>query len=145
VGLAYILLATIAASLYSILQKPFLKKYHTIQATTYVIWGGTLFLLLYSPVLKHDLLKASLGNTITVIYLGMFPATIGYIAWNYALSQISVSHAVSFLYFVPFLATLFEWLYLGEVPTLFSLVGGLLAILGVGLVNYSYNKKRLVV
>lgn len=138
VGILYILLATIAGGSYSVLQKPFLKKYHAIEATTYVIWGGTLFLLMYLPRLKQDLLIAPFKSTLMVIYLGIFPATIAYIAWSYALQEMQTSKATSFFYFTPFLATLLGWFLLGEVPMLLSVIGALLAILGVWLVNQSY-------
>lgn len=144
-NLSYILLATLAGGCYSILQKPFLKKYHAIEATTFVIWGGTLFLLLYSSHLQHDLLHASFKATGTVIYLGIFPAAIGYMAWSYALQEIPASQAVSFLYFTPFLATTIGWIWLGEVPTGLSIFGGLLSIAGVWLVNQSYQRRTVAI
>lgn len=139
VSISYVLFATLAGSCYSIFQKPFLKKYHAIEATTYVIWGGTLFLLINIPHLQQDLLTASLKATLTVIYLGIFPAAVGYIAWSYVLAEIPVARAVSFLYFMPFLATILGWICLGEVPVLLSIIGGILAIIGVWLVNQSYH------
>jgi len=135
----YILIATFAGSMYSVLQKPFLKKYHAVETTTYVIWGGTLFLAIYVPALRHDLLNASFKTTLTVAYLGVFPAAVGYIAWSYALSAIPASRAVSFLYFTPFVATLLGWVWLHEIPVGLSIVGGACAILGVWLVNQSYR------
>ncbi|TAK78522.1 MAG: DMT family transporter [Gammaproteobacteria bacterium] len=134
-GLTYILLATLAGGCFSGLHKPFLKKYHAIEATTYVIWGGTLFLSIYMPTLRHDVMNASLQTTLTVIYLGIFPAAIGYIAWSYVLSEIPASRAVSFLYFMPFVAMLLGWLCLGEMPVWLSVAGGVCAILGVWLGN----------
>jgi len=142
-SISYILLATLAGGCYSVLQKPFLKKYHAIEATTYVIWGGTLFLAFYASQLQHDLATASLGTTLTVVYLGIFPAAFGYIAWSYALAEIPASQAVSFLYFTPFLATLLGWIWLDEAPVWLSIAGGLLAIAGVWLVNQSYKKSSL--
>lgn len=137
-GMNYVLLATLAAGCYSVLQKPLLKKCHAIEATTFVIWGGTLFLAFYAPHLQHDLLTASLKATLTVVYLGVFPATLGYLGWNYVLSNIPASKAVSYLYFMPLLATILGWLYLHEMPVWISLVGGVVAIIGVVLINYSY-------
>jgi drug/metabolite transporter (DMT)-like permease len=134
----YMLIATVASAFYSVLQKPYLKKYHVIEVTTYLIWGGTLFLLLYISHLQQDLLHASAKATLMVIYLGIFPAAFGYIAWSYALAEIPAGRAVSFLYFTPFLATFLGWICLGEVPVWLSIVGGVLAIFGVWLVNRSY-------
>lgn len=140
ISMTYILLATISGSCYTILQKPYLKKYHVIVATTFVMWGGTLFLLMALPRLMHDLQVASLRSTLTVVYLGVFPAALGYLAWSYALSHIPVSRAVSFLYVMPVIATGLGWLFLGEVPTLLSFLGGLLTILGVYVINHSYRQ-----
>lgn len=140
VSMTYIVLATVSGSFYTIMQKPYLKKYHAIQATTYVMWGGTLFLLFYLPKLGHDLHTASLSSTLTVAYLGVFPAALGYLAWSYALAYIPASRAVSFIYFMPLLATGLGWLCLGEVPTLVALFGGLLTIVGVFIINRSYTQ-----
>lgn len=134
-GLMYMMMVVLASSFYGILQKPFLKKYHAIETTTYIIWGGTLFLCFYFPALQHDLTHASLKATLLVIYLGVFPAAIGYLAWSYVLSTMSASRAASFLYFIPFVTLLIGWLWLGEVPAMMSLIGGTIALGGVWLVN----------
>jgi drug/metabolite transporter (DMT)-like permease len=139
-SIAYVFLAALAGSCFTLLQKPYLKRYHAIEATTYVIWGGTLFLCFYAPKLQQDLMHASLLATCNAIYLGVFPAAIGYVAWSYVLSNISAARAMSFLYFTPFIATLLGWIFLGEVPVALSVAGGLLAMVGVWLTNQSYRR-----
>lgn len=143
-SVTYILIATVASGFYSILQKPFLKKYRAIEAAAYIIWGGTLFLFLFIPQLQHDLVHASWPATWAVVYLALFPGVLGYVAWSYVLAEIPAARAACFLYFMPFVATILGWLWLNEVPMWVSIIGGLLAIAGVWLVNQSYQASRLI-
>lgn len=143
-SLLYVLAAMLAGSCYSIMQKPLLKKYNAIEATTYVIWGGTLFLLFHVGKMEHDLVQASLYATLTVVYLGIFPAALAYIAWNYVLQNMSVSHTVSYMYTMPFVAAIMGWLLLGEKPAVISVIGAMIAIAGVWLVNQSYQTEIVV-
>lgn len=140
IGLIFIFLATIVNGLYSVLQKPFLRKYHAIDVTVFIIWSGTLALSIYAPELVRDMKTASLSSTLYVIYLGIFPAAIAYVCWSYALSAIPASRCASFLYFMPVIATLLGWLLLGEVPTPISLIGGLIALVGVWVANRAFMK-----
>ncbi len=137
VGCYFVLIAMFTGGIYSVMQKPFLKKYHAIQVTAYVIWGATLSLMVYAPQLWKNIQTASIPATSAVAYLGIFPSTFGYLAWSYGLKDIPVSQAVNYLYFTPIIATLIGWIWLGEVPGGLSLMGGLIALCGVWVVNRS--------
>lgn len=138
-GMLYIFIATFVGAFYSIMQKPFLKKYHAIDVAAYLVWGGALSLTVFIPDLIRDITNATLSATCAIIYLGVFPAAIAFAAWSYALASIPASRAVSFLYFMPIVATLLGWVWLDEVPMLISLIGGLIALCGVWVVNCSYK------
>jgi drug/metabolite transporter (DMT)-like permease len=134
-GAFLILLSAFSTSLYFVIQKPYLRKYNALELTAYSIWAGTIFMLVFLPGLSHAVGKAPINATLAVIYLGVFPAALGYVTWTYVLSRFPASNAVSFLYLNPALAILVAWIWLGEIPTTLSLMGGVLAILGVVLVN----------
>lgn len=136
-GLFFIFFAAIASALYSVLQKPFLKKYAALDVAIFIIWGGTLILLVFLPELGKSIKTAPLSATLAVIYLGIFPTTLAYIAWSYALAAIPASKCVSFLYFMPIITTFLGWVTLGEIPAVLSLVGGLIALIGVWLANHA--------
>ncbi|MGF1523474.1 MAG: DMT family transporter [Leptolyngbyaceae cyanobacterium] len=135
-GVSLVFLATLSISLYSVLQKPLLQRYTAIQFTTYAIWTGTLFLFLFAPGAVWSVAHAPVGPTLAVIYMGIFPGVVAYGAWSYVLSQIPASQAGSYLALIPVAALIIAWLWLREVPTPATLVGGIVVLCGVTLVNW---------
>ena len=134
-GVFILLLAAIAAATYFVLQKPYLIRYSALQLVTYMIWAGTLFLLVFTPGLIEEVTNAPIEATIATIYLGVFPSAVAYVAWSYALSRAPASIVVSFLYLQPVFAVIIAFIWLNEIPVLISIIGGVITILGVFLVN----------
>jgi drug/metabolite transporter (DMT)-like permease len=130
-----LLVTALSASIATILQKRLLARCSALGLITVAAWFGTLFLLPFAPGLGQALQKAPPAALWNVIYLGVFPGALSYALWAWALSKLPVATVVSFLYLVPPLATLLAWLWLGEVPPSFALIGGLLALCGVVLAN----------
>jgi drug/metabolite transporter (DMT)-like permease len=135
-----VLAAAVSMAIYTVAQKPLLKKYSPLQFTTYAIWAGTFFLLVFSPGLVRQIPTASLESTLAVIYMGIFPGVLGYFGWSYVLAHMPASKAGSFLYLTPAVAILIAWLWLGETPAVSAWFGGLLILTGVIIVNLSGKK-----
>jgi drug/metabolite transporter (DMT)-like permease len=72
--------------------------------------------------------------------MGVFTTALANALWAMVVAQMNVSRAVSFLYLVPAMAVLIAWLWLGEVPGMIALAGGVLVIAGVVLVNSGKSK-----
>jgi drug/metabolite transporter (DMT)-like permease len=145
IGVFEVMIATFVGGVYSVLQKPFLKKYHAIEVTAYIIWGTMIFLLYYLPEMVGSIKTASLQSTMAAIYLGVFPAAIGYLAWSYGLKEMSATEAANYLYLMPLIATLLGWIWLGEIPGWLAFFGGLIALFGVWIVNQpKMFSKRIV-
>jgi drug/metabolite transporter (DMT)-like permease len=138
---ALILLAALSTSIYFVLQKPYLGKYGALAFTTYAIWAGTLLTLVYLPGLLSEVQTAPLGTTLAMVYLGVFPTAIAYATYAYAFSRIPAARAASFLYVIPVMAYVIAWLWLGEIPTSLSVVGGVVTLAGVLLVNIRRRRR----
>jgi drug/metabolite transporter (DMT)-like permease len=130
-----IVLAAVSSSIYFAFQKPYLSRYGALAFTTYAVWAGSLLALPFLPGLVSQVPSAPLGTTLAMVYLGVFPTAIAYVTYAYAFSRMAASRAVSFLYLIPVLAYLIAWLWLGEVPTLLSVVGSVVTLAGVVIVN----------
>lgn len=138
-----ILAAAIASAIYITMQKHYLGTYSALEFTAYSIWAGTLLMLPFASGLLRAIRTAPLAATAAGIYLGIFPAALAYLAWSYVLSHGSASRITTVLYLIPVIAIAIAWVWLGEVPKLISLLGGVIALVGVVLVNtIGHNKAQ---
>ena len=101
--------------------------------------------LVLSPFLPSALEQAGVASPEglgAAIYLGTIPSLVAYGSWAVALSRLPASRATNFLFCVPPVASLIGYVWLGEVPTVVGVVGGLLALGGVAVVNLKRGAKR---
>lgn len=134
-GALLILGSALCTSLSSIVQK---RLYSRHRPLTVAAWNMILGALCLAPALPNGFAQmASAGSEPfwSVIYLGIVPSLIAYASWSVALSRLPASRASNFMYCVPPVAVLIGFVWLGETPGLFGILGGALALAGVVLVN----------
>jgi drug/metabolite transporter (DMT)-like permease len=134
-GILFILLASITWAIYMILQKPLLERYSPIAVTIYTIWVATLLLLPFGRTVFQSIQSSGIQSTVAVIYLGIFPTVIALMCWSAVLSKIDASKASIFLYMVPVATIIIGFLWLHELPSLISCIGGIITIAGVIIAN----------
>ena len=119
-----------------------LGRYAALQVAAPSLWIGVVGLLIYVPGMAAAVRSAPFGATLALFYTGIFPIGIVYVTWAYVLSRMPASKAASFLYLIPFCATLFAWAILGETPSALSFAGAGTVLIGVFVVN-SRRKLRV--
>jgi drug/metabolite transporter (DMT)-like permease len=130
-----VLLSAVVTAAYFIISKPLLKSYSALEYTAYAIWAGTVPMLVFAPGLIRQMPHAAPSATWAVVYLGVFAAALAYVLWSYALARMPASLLSTFLYLTPVLAMGIAWAWIGEVPALLTVIGGLVAIGGVIIVQ----------
>lgn len=129
-----VLLCVVAAVCYAagvVLQKPALGHASAVQVTAFGCFAGTAACLPFAGQLASQLGSAPAGDTLNVVYLGLFPTMLGFTTWAYALARTPSGKMGATTYAVPALAVLLSWLTLGQVPRWLTLAGGVLCLAGV--------------
>lgn len=134
-GALFVLGAAIATSIFFVFQKPLLTRYNPIELTAYFTWAGTLPFFLFSPGLLDTLQHATAEAHLSAIYVGVFPACIAYVTWAKALSSGNASSVASMMYLEPAIAITVAWIWLKEWPETISITGGVVALIGVIIIN----------
>lgn len=135
-GILLLLAAAVFTSCYNIIQRKISYKYTPIECTSYSIVFATALMLVFSPELARDLPKAPILADLIIVYLGVCPAALAYLLWNYALGKAKkVTNVTDFLYLTPFLATSLSYIFLREALSALSFAGGAAIIAGMIIAN----------
>lgn len=141
-GAALIIGCAVATSVYFVFQRPLVAAHGVQAVTTWSIAIGTLPMLVFAPgAVQQWSACGELAPKIAVIYVGIFPAALAYLAWNEAVRRLTAARAMVFLYLVPLVTIATSWLWDGSLPTATSLLGGGIAMGGVVLVNTERRRR----
>jgi drug/metabolite transporter (DMT)-like permease len=131
-----VLIAAFFGAFYTVAGKKLLKKYSPLSLTIYAVLFGSIGMIPFINIsLIEEISNLSITVWIAVLILAIFPTVIGYVLWYVALDIKPASELGIYLYLMPILSTILSFFILGEIMTLFFILGGLLIIIGLIIVN----------
>jgi drug/metabolite transporter (DMT)-like permease len=130
-GVLLCLVAAVSYSIGVVSQKPALRHASALQVTAFGCFTGTAACLPFAGQLGSALAHAPASATLNVIYLGLFPTTLGFTTWAYALARSPAGKMGATTYIVPALVIAMSWLFLGQVPAWLTVAGGIGCLAGV--------------
>jgi drug/metabolite transporter (DMT)-like permease len=131
VGVILCLIAALASAIGVVAEKPVLSRVSALQVTWICCTVGMLLCLPYAPVLVRELRAAPTNGIGWLLFLGVFPTTIAFTTWAYALARGSAGRLAATAYLVPPITIVMSWISLGEIPKLIAVLGGALCLVGV--------------
>ena len=122
---------------YTLISRKVLETLSPITATTYGTLWGFLFLSIGAIGEFNDIdwIHLDWHVWISVFYLGAFGTVLAFIWYYQGIQMVGPSRTAIFTNLVPAFGVLFSAVLLGEPILISMVVGGLIAVLGVSLVN----------
>ncbi|TAM24222.1 MAG: DMT family transporter [Rhodanobacter sp.] len=130
-----VLVCVLVSAIFFVGQKPLFARHGTLSVTASTFFAGTLGALPFGWHLPWALAAAPWPHMASLLWLGIAPSFLGYLAWSFAIHRASASRVSSFIYLSPPIAIVIGWLWLHEIPGPMVLVGGVIVIAGVVLAN----------
>jgi drug/metabolite transporter (DMT)-like permease len=137
-----VLAAAAAQGIYHAASKPLLARYTGLEVACYAMWAGTAFAGPLAPAAARALAHAPAPAIGSAVYLGLLPSAVGFVTWGYAVARFSLAVSTAALYLVAPTALLVSFAWLGEVPSLVAVAGGLTSIAGVVLISARRASRR---
>ncbi len=127
--------ASLMQAIYSMGQRPLLRRYSPLQVSTFTALAALLWLSPFAPGAIRPLSVAPWSGGLAALFLGVVPTAVGYSTWASAMKNLPPSSAGAFLYLVPAVVLGLAWAVLGEFPSRLAIIGGMLVVAGVIIVQ----------
>ncbi len=131
VGVVLCLVAAVGYAAGVVCQKLALRHASAVQVTAFGCFTGMAACLPFAGQFLSQLGQAPVSATLEVVYLGLFPTTLGFTTWAYALARTTSGKMGATIYAVPMLVIIMSWLVLGQVPRWLAVAGGAVCLAGV--------------
>ncbi len=145
IGYLLALLAMVMWGFYSV----FVKKigdlgYKGIGVTRKIMYYGLIFLIPFFFIFRCNFNFQALTNPtniLNILFLGILASSVCFLLWNYSLSNIGAVKTSVYIYISPVITTIASVILLKEAINVFTIIGMILAILGLILSSINPRKR----
>jgi drug/metabolite transporter (DMT)-like permease len=118
---------------YTVGSRPFVDRHGPLPVTAWTLWIGTvgIFLAGIPSLLQVDFSAVGVLTWACIGYAGILSIGVAYMFYYFGVSRLGNTRTGAYSNLVPVFALLAAWLWLGEAPKLFQLVGAAVIIGGV--------------
>ncbi|WP_442600334.1 DMT family transporter [Neobacillus sp. D3-1R] len=111
--------AVVSWALYSVVGKVVLKKFSSVESTTYAVAFGTMFLLPFASVETtwQEVQQASFTTWIAIAHMSIFVTVVSFVLYYNGIKEIGAAKASIFINVMPVSAVLMATIFLGETFT----------------------------
>ncbi len=144
VGVLIFVLSPLSWGLYSVLAKPLLARYPSMQLVAVTTIVGTVFLL---PIVFSGtpgrVARLSGQDWLLLLWVGVITLWLAYVFWFRGLRALQPSQVAVYIYLVPCFGVIAARVFLSEPITLFVLIGGATILSGVIITNSPSRAERI--
>lgn len=145
IGVIFGILSAIFWAISTLLVKKWGALFNTWVLSAYQMLFGGLLLLLSSFVFEKPLFILNGNSLFILLWLSIMSSIVQFAVWYYLLQKGDPGKTSAYLFLAPFFGVLSGWLLLGETLYPSIIVGGLFIIIGIYLVNSTFQQKKYLV
>jgi len=123
----------------------FTEKSRAYFNPTVHIWmvgiGASLTLFIVNIIMRHPITGFDTRTWIVFLSTALVSQLIGYMALAYALGHLPASIVAPTMVLQPVVTTILAIPLLGEIPNIWQGIGGVVALIGIYIVNYSHQNR----
>jgi drug/metabolite transporter (DMT)-like permease len=125
--------AVVSWAIYSVVGKVVLKKFSSVESTTYAVAYGTLFLLPFALAETSwlDVQEASLTTWAAIAHMSIFVTVVSFVMYYNGIKEVGAAKASIFINVMPVSAVIMATIFLGETFTLAHGIGAGFVLTGV--------------
>ena len=133
VGLFWTMAAAVVFCCYNLMNRKLLSMgYTAVECVTWSMVCGAIWLMPFLSQAIPQVAAAPVSAVVATIYLGAMPSATAYLLWSHAMSLARKTSDVSnFQFLTPLLSTAMGFAMLGEVPSVMTVIGGLIIIVSI--------------